>query len=219
MKSFHSMKIMQTGASHYGSWHGRVFDQSSQCTSELRTFTQLYLFLFFFIAHCSEKRSLFFAQWEIVIKLRCNRTRKKWISFLNWSGFGEWKEISVSYCQQRKKNVFARKVEVDQPQRTFISVLNEKYLLSQCYDAFCRRSPFLSARNMHLFHCFRRYKSAWDEQKKICWSSVLFVASKRHKMYSCRKPLHGNDPYTAERLVCKFYSLFFSQIFQLRRPF
>lgn len=33
-----------------------------------------------------------------------------------------------------------------------VSALGGMYLLSQCYDAFCRRSPFLSARNMHLFH-------------------------------------------------------------------
>lgn len=86
-----------------------------------------------------------------------------------------------------------------------------EYLLSQCYDALCRRSPFLSARNVHSFFCLGgRRMNAWvGRWKKICLSSVSFVASRRHKMYSCRKPLHWKWPLYWEIVSNRFTFVFF----------
>lgn len=52
------------------------------------------------------------------------------------------------------------------PERSFSSAVNGKYLLSQCFDAFCRRSPFLSARNMHFFYCLRGCTNVAENAEK-----------------------------------------------------
>lgn len=123
-------------------------------------------------------------------------------------------EISVWYCRFKVKapNENLLKWKLDQRSAEewgkfqYPLWLGKSVHYLKCYDALCRRSPFLSAQKYALF--FEMLQAMLLKTEPNLSALPFFCANRNdiyiyRKMYSCWKPLDGSDPYTSFSLFSK----------------